>query len=175
VTARLAPAGRTSDGHEGACDGRSANTQRLEPAYGDAAEAQAAGVKPLPLWLAGDHFPFTLGSVNGRDQRVVAMDTGGAGGNALAMSESMAKSLKVRMDYDRPTSVNRIPAFPCYPDEARIGSAVAKGVYSIARTDAAAYERLGFDPIANFTHAYFKPFSLTFDFTGMQFYISRPA
>ena len=138
------------------------------------AEAHAAGVKPLPLWLAGDHFPFTLGSVNGRDQRVVAMDTGGAGGNALAMSETMARNLKVRVDYDRPTSVNRIPAFPCYPDQARIGSAVAKGVYSIARTGPAGYERLGFDPIANFTHAFFKPFSLTFDFTSMRFYISRP-
>lgn len=139
------------------------------------AEARAAGVKPLPLWLAGDHFPFTLGSVNGRDQRVVAMDTGGAAGNALAMSEAMAKSLKVRVDYDRPTSFNRIQSFPCYPDEARLGSAVAKGVYSIARTGPAAYERLGFDPIANFTHAFFKPFSLTFDFTGMRFYIARPA
>jgi predicted aspartyl protease len=137
-------------------------------------EAQATGVKPLPLWLAGDHFPFTLGSINGHDPQVVCMDTGGAGGNSLAMTEAAAKRLQVRVDYDRPTSVNRIPAYPCYPDEARLGTAVAKGVYSIARTAPAAYERLGFDPIANFTHAFFKPFTITFDFSDMRFYISRP-
>ncbi|MEJ3749145.1 aspartyl protease family protein [Actinomycetes bacterium KLBMP 9797] len=137
-------------------------------------EAHAAGVKPLPLWLAGDHFPFTLGSVNGHDPRVVCMDTGGAGGNSLAMTEAAAKRLRVRVDYDRPTAVNRIPAYPCYPDEARLGTAVANGVYSIARTGPAAYERLGFDPIANFTHAFFKPFTITFDFSDMRFYISRP-
>ncbi|GAA1559307.1 hypothetical protein GCM10009804_15170 [Kribbella hippodromi] len=131
-------------------------------------------MKPLPLWLAGDHFPFTLGSINGNGPRVVAMDTGGAGGNSLAMTETMAKSLRVRVDYDRPTSVNRIPAYPCYPTEARLGTATAQGVYSIARTQPAGYERLGFDPAANFTHAFFKPLALTFDFTAMRFYISRP-
>ncbi|GAA3754315.1 hypothetical protein GCM10022225_43880 [Plantactinospora mayteni] len=138
------------------------------------AEAHATGVKPLPLWLAGDHFPFTLGSVNGHDPQVVCIDTGGAGGNSLAMTEATAKRLGVRVDHDRPTSVNRIPAYPCYPDEARLGTAVANGVYSIARTAPAGYERLGFDPIANFTHAFFKPFTITFDFTDMRFYISRP-
>jgi tetratricopeptide (TPR) repeat protein len=138
------------------------------------AEAHAAGVKPLPLWLAGDHFPFTLGSINGHDPRVVCMDTGGAAGNSLAMPEAVAKRLRVRVDYDRPMSVNRIPAYPCYPDEARLGAAVANGVYSVARTGPAGYERLGFDPIGNFTHAFFKPFTITFDFTDMRFYISRP-
>ncbi|GIG87368.1 retropepsin-like aspartic protease [Plantactinospora endophytica] len=138
-------------------------------------EASLAGVTPLPLWLAGDHFPFTLGRVNGHGPRVVCMDTGGAAGNCLAMTEATARRLRVRVDYDRPIAVNRIPAYPCYPEEARLGTGVANGAYSVARTSPAAYERLGFDPVANFTHAFFKPYTITFDFSGMRFYLSRPA
>jgi hypothetical protein len=33
--------------------------------------------------------------------------------------------------------------------------------------------QFGFDLIANFTHEFFKPFAITFDYTGMKLSIAR--
>ncbi len=134
-------------------------------------EAERAGAETLPLWLAADHFPCTLGSLNDYGPRVVSLDTGGAGGIGVVTTGEVAGRAGIRVDYDRPTSFNRIPVHPCVPDRASLGGAVARDIYSIAGP-LLMDDRFRFDTIANFTHSFFKPYAITFDFADMNFHIT---
>jgi tetratricopeptide (TPR) repeat protein len=134
------------------------------------AEARNAGAEVLPLWLAGDHFPCTLGRLNDHGPRIVSLDTGGAGGIGVVTTPEVAERAGIRVDYGRPTSFNKIPVYPCVPDKASLGGAVGRDIYSIAGP-LLMDDRFRFDTIANFTHAFFKPYTITFDFMDMNFYL----
>jgi len=135
------------------------------------AEARHTGAETLPLWLAADHFPCTLGSLNDYGPRMVSLDTGGAGGMGVVTTAEMAERAGIRVDYDRPGSFNRIAAYPCIPDKASLGGAVAQDIYGIAGP-LLMDDRFRFETIANFTHSFFKPYAITFDFMDMNFYIT---
>jgi hypothetical protein len=90
------------------------------------AETRRGSLETLPLWLAADHFPCTLGSLNDYGPRMVSLDTGGA---------------------------------------------VARDIYGIAGP-LSMDDRFRFDTIANFTHTFFKPYAITFDFMDMNFHIT---
>ncbi|MFI9552912.1 aspartyl protease family protein [Nonomuraea endophytica] len=135
------------------------------------AEARRSGAEKLPLWLAFDHFPCTVGSLNHLGPGMVSLDTGGSGGIGVVTTEEMARRAGIRVDRDRATSFNRIPVYPCVPDRASLGKAVARDIYSIAGP-LLMDDRFRFETIANFTHAFFKPYAITFDFTEMNFYIA---
>ncbi|TDD94337.1 pepsin/retropepsin-like aspartic protease family protein [Actinomadura rubrisoli] len=133
--------------------------------------AGRAAARPLPLWIAGDHIPCTLGSLNGYGPMVAYLDTGGPGGMGVVLTEEMARRAGIELDHDRPGTFNRVKVLPGFAREARLGNAVARDIYSIAG-DLSFDAHFGFETIANFTHSFFKPFAITFDFTNMHFYVT---
>jgi Aspartyl protease len=134
------------------------------------AEAARAGIRPQPLWLAGDHLPCTEGMLNDYGPRKAVIDSGGTTG--LNTSVANAQRAGVAIDFDHPAPINggTDTVFPITAQRASIGDAVGHNVPgSAGRTPWEAMTQ--FDTIANFTHEFFKPFAVTYDFVGMNLFI----
>jgi len=140
------------------------------------ADAERAGAEPLPLWLAREHLLFSRGSVAGSGPRMVALHLGGTGEMVAGMTEETARQLRIRTDYDRPVETSAglqpVTAYPCYPNEVRLGNAAARDIYCYAN-NRPALGREGFDVLAHFSHSFYKPYNVTLDFTDMNVYIAR--
>ncbi|MGK5552301.1 aspartyl protease family protein [Actinomadura kijaniata] len=145
------------------------------------ADAARAGAKPLPLWLARDHYLHSTGSFAGSDPRVVGVNLGGVGEIVAGLIGETAERLGVRIDHERPigTAAQSHPttAYPCYPKEVRLGDAVAKEAYCYTnpnqRVNVPWPYGTGFDTMGWFAHCFWKPYNVTLDFTGMNLYIAR--
>ncbi|MFI7689970.1 tetratricopeptide repeat protein [Nonomuraea sp. NPDC049655] len=145
------------------------------------AAAARAGAEPLPMWLSRDHDVHSVGSIAGSGPRVVGVNLGGVGEIAAGMPGEVARRLGVRVDLDRPieTFAHSHPTVthPCYPEELRLGDAVAQRVYCEADPNMPVNVPWpygsGFDGIGHFAHCFFKPYNLTLDFTDMKLYIAR--
>lgn len=142
-----------------------------------AARGRAPG--RLPLWLAGDHYPLTVGSMEDYGPHIVTLDTGGVG-HGLDTTVEYAKKAGLEIDYDNPLTKNGVNLYPVAPDRISLGKAVGRKVRGYASEKTLAgqpgpgqAEQFGFGIIANFTHEFFKPFTLTFDYTGMNLSITR--
>ncbi|MED7930464.1 hypothetical protein SMD20_40000 [Nonomuraea sp. LP-02] len=61
---------------------------------------------------------------------------------------------------------------PRYPKELRLGDAVAKGAYCYSDPHIP-ISPLGFDVLGHFAHCFYKPYTITVDFTAMSLYIAR--
>ena len=153
--------------------GRSLVLRRPTP---DAVKLASAGSKPLPLWLADDHYLHTTGSIAGSGPRVLGTNFGGSGEMAAVVFGDTAERLKIRTDHDRPleTFGHSAPTvvLPCYPREIRVGSAVARDIYCEAATRAKTDDGLGFDVPAAVFQCFWKPYTVTLDFTGMNLYVA---
>jgi hypothetical protein len=121
----------------------------------------------LPLWLAADHIPFTVGSLNDYGPRVASLDTGGIGLGVMATEEN-AKRAGIEIDYDHP-----VPGgfYPMNPARVSLGPVVGHSLPGLVgpwpwRT------LFGFETIGNFRHEFFKPHAITFDYTAMTFTIA---
>ncbi|MFF3671926.1 aspartyl protease family protein [Microtetraspora malaysiensis] len=133
-------------------------------------EARRAGVDRLPLWLAGDHIPCTLGSLNDYGPRVVSLDTGGMSMGVMTTEEN-AKRAGIEIDYDHPTTGGGITFYPITPARIGLGKTVGRNIPGVAG-GWPWIKLFGFETIANFTHEFFKPHAITFDYAGMNFYIA---
>src|SRR5262245_9259648 len=137
-------------------------------------EALRAHVEKLPLWMGGDHYLCTLGSLRNYGPKIVSLDTGGIR-QGVSTTVAIAEQAGIEVDYAHPVLVNGvIPAYPIVPDEISLGRAVGHDVRGLAGPLSVELLRqvLKFDTIANFTHDFFKPFTITFDFTDMNLYIT---
>jgi Aspartyl protease len=133
--------------------------------------AARAGIHPQPLWLAGDHLPCTLGRLNDYGPRVAAIDTGGLA-RGLDTSVANAQSAGIAIDFDHPTPINggSVAVYPITADRMSIGDTVARHIPGAAGPTP--WEGMTqFDTIGNFTHEFFKPFAVTYDFVGMNLFV----
>ncbi|WP_283139578.1 aspartyl protease family protein [Rhizohabitans arisaemae] len=143
------------------------------------AQARRSRVDELPLWLAGDHYPCTVGSLLNSGPRLVTVDTGGIA-HALDTTVEIAERTGIEVDYANPVEHNRRKYYPITPDRVSLGKAVGRNVRGYAWETVfpglpgpGQSARFGFDLLANFTHEFFKPFAITFDYTDMDFIITR--
>ncbi|MFI6601411.1 aspartyl protease family protein [Nonomuraea sp. NPDC050536] len=137
------------------------------------AVAARGGSDRLPLWLAGDHVPCTLGSVNDYGPRVASVDTGGMG-MGIMMTEENAKRAGVEIDYDHPQGSGGMTSYPITPARIGLGRAVGKNVPGVV----GAWPWLdlfGFETVGNFTHEFLKPRAITFDYANMNLYVTAKA
>ncbi|MEO3796639.1 aspartyl protease family protein [Nonomuraea sp. B10E15] len=141
--------------------------------------APGRGSGRVPLWLAGDHFPCTLGSLGDYGPHIVTVDTGGVG-TGINTTVEYAQRAGLTVDYDHPNEVNGVSVYPIRPDRISLGKAIGRNVPGNAAEklfpgypSPGQADQFGFEPIANFTHEFFKPFALTFDFAGMNIFITR--
>lgn len=141
------------------------------------ADAERAGAKPLPLWLAREQYCHSTGSVDGSGTGPVTLAIGGVSECAAVIAGTTAKQLGIRVDEDRPieTFAHSHPTttYPCYPKEIRLGGAVAKEIYCNTDPETTATQPWGFDTKGAFFHSFYKPYNVTLDFTGMNVYVVR--
>ncbi|MFI6497875.1 aspartyl protease family protein [Nonomuraea typhae] len=127
----------------------------------------------LPLWLAGDHFPCTLGTLGDYGPTTVTVDTGGIA-SALDITVENAERVGFKVDYEHPNDrFGR--SYPVTAHKLSLGRAVRRNVVGTAVEKPGPgmpapghSEQFGFDLMANFTHEFFKPFAITFDYTRMR-------
>ncbi|HET6711340.1 aspartyl protease family protein [Amycolatopsis sp.] len=141
-----------------------------------AAGCRTAGHR-LPLWLAGDHFPCSLGSVLGYGPRVVTLDTGGLA-HGLDTTVELAERLGIPVDRAHPRQMGGTTVYPITAERISLGGATGHDVRGFASERGGLgipgpgqAGQFGFTPIANFTHEFFKPFAITFDYTAMRLFI----
>lgn len=136
------------------------------------------GRNRLPLWLAGDHFPCTVGSLRDYGPRMVTVDTGGIA-SALDTTVEIAERVGIEVDYEHPSDRSGNRTYPITADRISLGGAVGRNVRGHAAEKPFGLPgpgqsaQFGFDLIANFTHEFFKPFAVTFDYTAMTLSIAR--
>jgi Aspartyl protease len=130
------------------------------------ADAGRAGAEVLPLWLANDHLPLTLGSINGYGPRVVVLDTG-AIGLGLVTNERFAGESGIELGEPGPGGF-----YPVVADEIRLGDAVGRDMPGLVGPLPA--DLFTFEVIGSFAHEFYKPFAVTFDFVGMNLYVTGP-
>ncbi|MFC7591963.1 aspartyl protease family protein [Nonomuraea antimicrobica] len=123
----------------------------------------------LPLWLAKDHFPLTLGSLNDYGPRVATFDTGGPG---RGMGTSLAMAERAGIQLGAPEEINGKVRYAIYPERISLGKATRRRVKGWAEENPRVDDDMRFDTIANFTHDFFKPFAITFDYAHMNLYIT---
>ncbi|MEO3796775.1 aspartyl protease family protein [Nonomuraea sp. B10E15] len=158
--------------------GRSLILRRKTPETARKVRAAAvrAGTEPLPLYLAREHQTFSRGSIAGSGTRVLGVGFGGVGEIAAGLHGPAAELLDVRVDHDRPieTFAHSQPAvaYPCYPNELRLGDAVAENVYCYSDPHLPLSPH-GFDVLGHFAHCFYKPYTVTTDFTDMNLYVTR--
>ncbi|MFE5325564.1 tetratricopeptide repeat protein [Embleya sp. NPDC056575] len=133
----------------------------------------------LPLWLAGDHFPCTLGSLGQREPRMVTVDTGGIA-SALDTTVAIAERYGLTVDHAHPRERFGIKFYPITADRIGLGGAVRRNVQGMGAEKVfpgfpgpGQSAQFGFDLIANFTHEFFKPYAVSFDYVGMKLSITR--
>ncbi|WP_329086585.1 aspartyl protease family protein [Actinomadura citrea] len=146
--------------------------RRRTPAQVRQARAEAGRTRAsrLPLWIAGDHVPCSLGSVNALGPRVASLDTGGMG-LGIMMTENNAKRAKVAIDYDHPNDQGPMKSYPISPERISLGGAVGRDVPGVVGPWPW-LTLFGFDTVGNFTHEFFKHRAITFDYASMHFYIT---
>jgi hypothetical protein len=79
------------------------------------------------------------------------------------------------VDYAHPIDFGGSRLYPITPERISLGRAVGRRVNGLAAAGVpigfpgpGQSAQFGFDLIANFTHDFFKPFAVTFDYTRMQ-------
>jgi hypothetical protein len=131
---------------------------------------RSAAAATAPLWLVPDHFMFSRGSVGKAGPGLVLMDTGGVG-LGVVLTQAQAGAAGVVPDYGKPETDFGVTDFPCAADVA-IGGVRRPdlpGVVGPILPPA----NFGFGYLGTVSHEFFKPLSITFDFTAMTTFISR--
>lgn len=135
-------------------------------------QRESAGGDRLPLWLAGDHIPCTLGSLNDHGPGVVALDTGAIGMGVLT-TEQHAQRAGIEIDYANPIPAGSMTCYRIRPARSRLGATVGRDLPGLV--GAWPWRQLfGFDTLAGFAHEFFKPYAITYDYTAMTFTITKP-
>ncbi|GLY86621.1 aspartyl protease family protein [Actinoallomurus iriomotensis] len=134
------------------------------------AAAARAGIRPQPLWLAGDHLPCTLGKINDYGPRVACIDSGSTTGLNISLANARRAGITVNTASPVPINGGTSSVYPITVDRMSIGNAINRNVPgSVGETP---WEGMtGFDLLGNFTHKFFEPFAVTYDYVGMNLYV----
>lgn len=150
--------------------GRGLVLRRKTVSQQQAFRRESAGGDRLPLWLAGDHVPCTLGSLNDHGPGVVALDTGAIGMGVLT-TEQHALRAGIEIDYAHPIPAGNMTCYRIQPARSNLGSTIGRDLPGLA--GAWPWRDLfGFDTLAGFAHEFFKPYAITYDYTAMTFTIN---
>lgn len=140
------------------------------------AAARRRGYRPLPLWLADTHFPCTLGSLNDFGPHMVSMDTGGPR-VGIVITDQVAQEADIPVDPQDPIQFLGAPRPSISPDRISLGDAVGRHVPGVVVPPGLSAGNsgplaFGFRSAGNFTHEFFKPFAVTFDYLKMNLYVT---
>jgi hypothetical protein len=139
------------------------------------AAAERSGAMSVPFWLAGDHFIFAWGTVNGAGPYLFLVDTGMAGGG-FDCPEFVVKEAHIELPKQGFQGMGGGGPVTVYPFTAdlTLGGArrdKVRGLYGALPPGFG--ERLGFRTGGLISHGFFRPFAVTFDFQAMTIYLKK--
>jgi len=148
--------------------------------------ATATGGAAIPFWLVEMHMMLARGSVNDLEPTPLFVDTGLAGGGFTA-SETTLRAAGVNVDWTQaregPGAFGMVEATPVVVDRITLGD----GANTVTEHDVAGVairqlpsifsskDKLGFRIGGLISHAFFRRYALTFDFTTMRLYVQPSA
>jgi hypothetical protein len=151
--------------------------QRRSPANLKRLEQQAKAEKQLivPFWMAGDHFMVAWGQINQNHPLLFFVDTGLAGGGFLC-PESIVKDAGIKLpegkEFEGVGGGGKVKSVPFLVDELSLGQAKQRNITGVAGAFPPSLEfSQGFRIGGIISHQFFRPYALTFDFTGMRLFL----
>ena len=131
----------------------------------------------MPFWLASDHLIVARGRVNQAPPALLFVATGFTSG--FACPESMIEQASLSFDRQGsilPATARRTNLAPFVVSDLYLGDARQQNLAGVAGAFPAGLEHeYGFRIGGLIAHHFFRPYVVTFDFTGMRLYLSGPA
>lgn len=147
----------------------------LEPRNANPALATNAII--APVWLVGDHFIITHGSVNSMENLTLMVDTGFAGGGFVP-SESIIATAHVRTFPDKATNGvgggGEVKLVPATADRLCVAAACQANVPGGYTPGGSPTDGFPFKISATASHIFFEQYALTFDFANMRLIMTPP-
>jgi len=148
-----------------------------QPHGADLPKGESAEID-VPVWLAGDHYLVAEGAVNGRAM-LFFVDTGLAGLSFAAPASTLEIAGIAARPEDRLGGLGgggAVTALRFSVDELDLGGAVAHQAQGVAGVFPPSLEnKFGFRIGGLISHAFFRPYAVTFDFTRMLLRLREPA
>jgi predicted aspartyl protease/Tfp pilus assembly protein PilF len=139
--------------------------------------APSANQTAIPFWLAGDHYMVAWGNINHSQPLLLFVDTGAAG-VGLTCPDSTIKEADIKLlEGQAGEGVGgggRIKITPFVVDELTLGAATERKIVGLAGAFPPTLENtFGFCIGGLISHSFFRPYAVTFDFTGMRLFLKR--
>jgi predicted aspartyl protease len=126
--------------------------------------------RTAPMWLAPDHFIVSRGQL-GAATGLVLVDTGGAG-LGVVLTRDQAAEDGISPDYADPGTYLGVTGYPCTAGQVSLGQVIRRDVPGAVGPFPPPAD-FGFRDIGTLSHEFFRPLSVTFDFTRMAMDITR--
>jgi tetratricopeptide (TPR) repeat protein len=138
-------------------------------------EAKEQNAKIIPFWMAGDHYMVAWGTINNSQPMLFFVDTGLAGGG-FTCPESTLRQAGIELQEDRARGGlgggGVVRSIPFIVDTLILDDATERNIQGVYLGDDIEY-RHGFRIGGIISHTFFRHYLLTFDFTGMRFFLKR--
>jgi tetratricopeptide (TPR) repeat protein len=140
-------------------------------------EAKEQKAEVIPFWMAGDHFMVAWGQVNQSKPMLFFVDTGLAGGGFLCPLSTLkdaAIALPQGAAFEGVGGGGKMKIVPYVVDEVSLGNVKERKIRAFhgAFPPALEYSE-GFRIGGLISHQFFRPYALTFDFTGMRLVLKK--
>jgi predicted aspartyl protease len=130
----------------------------------------------IPFWLAGTHFIVAWGKVNKSKPMLFFVDTGLAGGG-FTCPESTIKKAGIELLHDQARTGSggggKIQVIPFIVNELSLGNITEKNIQGFFAGGKSLSEMVGFHIGGIISHAFFRNYALTFDFTNMRLVLEK--
>ncbi len=126
----------------------------------------------MPFWMAGDHFLLARGTVGDLEPGLFLVDTGLAG-PAFAAPRSTLEALGVELE-ETPAmeglgGAGKVSVKPFDLDRLSLGAVERQGLVGLAGAFPESLpQSLGLPVVGLISHAFFRPYALSFDFGSMR-------
>jgi len=141
-------------------------------------KAQAGKAEVVPYWMADDHFMVAWGRIAKGPPVLLFVDTGLAGAG-VTLTEGDIKAAGIKLDkakgFESIGGGGKFLAIPFMVGEVSLGGARERNVNGLFGGPFSWENAFGFRLAGIVGHEFFRPYALTFDFSGMRLLMDRQA
>jgi predicted aspartyl protease len=136
--------------------------------------AAKGGNVVVPFWMAGDHYMVASGRIDALPPTMLFVDTGLAGAG-VKLAESVLKQAAIKLEEDKASTGagggGTLKIVPYVVKQVSLGDIREQNVPGIYDGPFSWETAWGFHVSGMVGHDFFKPYAVTFDFSGMRIYL----
>jgi predicted aspartyl protease len=144
----------------------------------DAAPFASPAIAEIPIWLVRDHFILARGQLNGGPEEMFFVDTGLAGSAFTAPASTLAAAgiaIPATQSAQSSSLVGQSAAVPIVIDSLSLGTLRRENLSGLYGPFPPSLESSTGVRIAGIvSHAFFRPYAVTFDFVRMKLLLRKP-